>query len=155
MANEKQFAVVQQTELKWPVAFPFSVGRFRLFVAADVNGIDRSVLSDFALAALKQGMVYFCAWGRDCERFHDVLDQIIAKDEAGDRRFAGPTEHDTVMTTWHAHESLEEALEFFGTAAVPTDGFRPDSESWLAICVGNQSWAATARQFLESRAPLD
>src|SRR5438270_13256369 len=101
MAKEKRFAVIQLPELKWPSSVELSGSRFRLFVAADISGTSTDVVSQFAAAALARGMVYLCAWGLDCERFHDIVDEVVVEDEVlGERRFAAPTANDTVMTTW-------------------------------------------------------
>jgi hypothetical protein len=149
MVNEKKFAVSQLAELKWPSTLQLPSRRFRLFVAADVSALPTETISDFASAALGAGMIYFCSWGRDCERFHDIVDEVIVGDRIGDRRFTGPLPGDTVMTTWHKDESLEEALDFFATFAVPTDGFAPDSDFRLIICVNNADWANAASRHLQ------
>jgi len=150
MAEQKRFAVIQLPELKWPASTPLQSGRFRLFVAANVSDISVDTISDFASAALSKGMVYFSAWGRDCERFHDIVDEVIVEDDLGERRFVGPTADDAVMTTWHEDKTLEEALDFFTTFAVPTDGFAANSSFRLVICVGNPDWAETATRVLQS-----
>lgn len=150
MAEEKRFAVIQIPELKWPTSPPLPSSRFRLFVAADTSEVSVDAVSEFASAALSRGMVYFCAWGPDCERLHDIVDEVIAKDDLGERRFVGLTPNDVVMTTWHKEESLEEALHFFSTSAVPTDGFAANSNFRLAICVGNPEWTRTATRVLQS-----
>jgi len=72
------------------------------------------------------------------------VDQVVVNDELGERRFAGPTANDTVMTTWHDHETLEEALNFFVTLAVPTQGFEVDSSFRVVMCLANSGWAETA-----------
>jgi len=95
-------------------------------------------------------MVYFCVWGRGCERFHDIVDEIVVADELGNRKFAGPLGNDVVMTTWHDDESLEEALSFFTTCAVPTEGLADDSDFRLVICVGNSHWTDVAERLLQS-----
>jgi hypothetical protein len=46
------------------------------------------------------------------------------------------------MTTWHANETLEEALDFFAISAVPTKGFVAESDFRIVICVRNSDWAA-------------
>src|ERR1700731_4146539 len=112
--------VVELASLNWPVALRIPTARFRLFVAADTTGSNSEVLAEFAQAALKRGMVYFCAWGPGCERFHDVVDEVIAEDDLGERLFVGPTVNDTVMTTWHGEETLEDALDYFLISAYPT-----------------------------------
>jgi hypothetical protein len=150
MTEEKRFAVVQLPELKWPTSSPLSSRRFRLFVAADTSNVSVDAISEFALAALSRGMVYLCAWGRGCERLHDIIDEVVVGDELGERRFVGPTANDVVMTTWHNDDTLEEALEFFTTSAVPTDGFANDSSFRLVICVGNPDWGETASRVLQS-----
>ena len=149
MTGQKEFAVIQLPDLKWPSSLELP-SRFRLFVAANISDVSTKAVSDFALAALARGMVYFCAWGHDCKRLHDIVDEVIAEDHASKRRFAGPTVHDVVMTTSHEGETLEEALDFFATCAVPPDGLAPDSSFRLVICVGDPDWETTANHFLES-----
>jgi hypothetical protein len=151
MAEEKRFAVIQLSELKWPTSVELSGSRFRLFVAADISDVSTDGVSQSAAAALARGMVYFCAWGRDCERFHDIVDEVVVEDDVlGERRFVRPTAKDTVMTTWHDHESLEEAIEFFTNSALPTQGFAADSSFRLVICIRNPDWADTATRVLQS-----
>jgi len=148
--QEKKFVVIEVPRLEWPATLEVPSKRFRLLVAADVNSASTQALSDFALSALKRGMVYFCSWGQGCERFHDIVDEVIIGDDVSDQAFAGPSRGDVVMTTWHDDETLEEALDFFATCAVPTDGFAPDSDFRLVISVGDQHWAAQSQKFLES-----
>ena len=150
MDQEKRFAVIQVSDLNWPPALEIPTKRFRLFVAANITDVSTQTVSDFALAALNQGMVYFCSWGPDCERFHDIVDEVLVEDDIGERKFAGPNASDVIMTTWHAKDSLEDAIDFFATSAAPTEGFAPDSDFRLVICVANQPWAAQANQYLQS-----
>jgi hypothetical protein len=93
-------------------------------------------------------MVYFCAWGPGCERFHDIVDQVIVEDGIG-RRFVPPTPRDAVMTTWHDRESLEDALDFFATSAVATDGYGANSRYRVVISVESPEWASVATRFLK------
>lgn len=146
----KDFSVVELAELRWPTTLNLPTKRFRLFVAADFTGLSANALADFGRSALRSGMVYFCAWGHDCEKFHDIIDEVIANDYAAERRFAGSTAKDTVMTTWHDNETLEEAHDYFITLARPTEGLVPNSSYRVAICVGNPAWAAKTKQSLES-----
>jgi len=150
MVAGRDFAVVELTSLIWPPSLSLPATRFRLLVAADMREAEDSAIAQFASAALSAGMVYFCAWGPECERFHDIVDSVLENDDKGARRYAGPRSDDVVMTTWHDDESLEEALDFFAICAVPTDGLTPDSNFRLVMCVDNPGWAATAAQFLRS-----
>ena len=67
------------------------------------------------LWALRSGMVYFCAWGPGCERFHDIVDEVVVEDQMGERIFVGNNESDTIMTTWHDDEPLHEVSIFSPT----------------------------------------
>jgi hypothetical protein len=78
------------------------------------------------------------------------VDETVVEDDIGERKFAGSKPSDVIMTTWHDKDSLEEALDFFANWALPTEGFQPDSDFHLVICVGNPDWAATANKFLKS-----
>jgi hypothetical protein len=142
------FTVVELSCFKWP-RLSVPVRRFRLFVAADLRTISTDEIADFARNALSSGMVYICAWGPDCERLHDVVDEIVVADEIGERRFVGPTESDTIMTTWHNGETLDDALEFFLQCSRPTEGFAVDSEYWLALSLSNPEWAGTIQRSLQ------
>lgn len=146
---KKRSSLTLIESLQWPASLKIPSKKFRLFVAADVRNIDVQALADFGAIALKNGMVYFCAWGPGCERFHDIVDEVIVTDDLGQRLFAGPSPHDTVMTTWHDKETLEEAVDFFANATFPTEGFQPDSNYWVAICLQNNEWEAIIREQLQ------
>jgi hypothetical protein len=149
MTTENSFCLIELAQLSWPPALEIPSRRFRLLVVADTIEISTDIISQFAYAALKSGMVYFCAWGPGCERFHDIVDEVRVKDELGERVFVGPNPEDTIMTTWHPDDTLEEAVEYFINWAHPTHGFAEGSDCWMAICVNNKEWAATIRQKFE------
>jgi hypothetical protein len=94
-------------------------------------------------------MVYFCAWGPDCERFHDIVDELVIEDDMGPRLFFGNSRSDTIMTTWHDDELLNEALDFFANLSCPTAGFERNSNFWLAVSLNNTEWAAEIQRHLE------
>ena len=144
------FSVIELDSLHWPSSLRIPSRRFRLFIAADVTGISTEMIADFAHNALKSGMVYFCSWGPDCERFHDIVDELVVADELGEGMFVALDPDDVIMTTWHDDESLEEALDFFVNYSCPTDGFAPDSDYWLAFCVNNSAWTEKIRKRLDS-----
>lgn len=95
-------------------------------------------------------MFYFCSWGPDCERLHDIVDEVLVGDDIGEQKFAGPQSGDVIMTTWHAKHRLEDAIDFFATCAVPTDGFAPDSDFRVVTCVSNEHWATEAKRLRRS-----
>ncbi len=114
-------------------------GHFAAFVAWDTSGADPVDLEAFCDCLLKRGCVYFCAWGPDCERLHDVFDA------------AGVDVNPVVMTTWHSDESLEEALEFFISSSHPDAGYSDTTRSAIAISIGNRDWEEIIRQTLTKR----
>jgi hypothetical protein len=75
---------------------------------------------------------------------------MVEDEVCGKNRFAPPTPHDVVMTTWHEGETLEEALDFFATAAVPSDGYAENSDHRVVVCVSHPDLAARAREFMKS-----
>ena len=154
MADEKRFTVLDLPMLEWPTSLTLPTRRFRLFVAADTLDSSVEEISSIALAALNAGMVYCCAWGRGCERFHDIVDECITEDDIGERKLAGANGNDVVMTTWHENDSLREALDFFATCAVPTDGLTEDSDFRIVVCVRHPEWAASAKEWLAATAYL-
>jgi hypothetical protein len=149
MRRDHPFFVIDQPALKWPSNFRIPTKHFRLFIAANTADIPSDVISKFIEMALQNGMVYLCVWGAGCSRFHDIADLVIVQDELGKRSFVGPNQQDTIMTTWHEEEALEDAVEYFVMTSHPTEGYLIDSNYWLAISLGNNSWATTIQQYLE------
>lgn len=150
MPKEDRYCVVELASLDWPKILIIPSIRFRLFAAADMTSTTPDAIAHFAREALRNGMVYFCAWGPDCERFHDIVDEVIVSDDMGDRLFAGPNKSDTVMTTWHSDETLEEALDFFVNNALPTAGFEAESNYWVVVSVNSTEWTSKIRRQLEA-----
>src|SRR4051794_25035988 len=76
---------------------------FALFMAADASAAAVKVVAALAEWAIERGMFWFSAWGPDCERVHDLVDEV-------DVERGGGNELPVVMTTWHADEPLDDAL---------------------------------------------
>jgi hypothetical protein len=107
---------------------------FALFLAMDAQTVESAELVEVARVLAGMGMVYLCAWGADCERVHDIFDQVLADREPN------PTDTNVVMTTSHEDESLEEALWFFCNCAVPTQAYERTCRDWMIVAVGNKAW---------------
>jgi hypothetical protein len=101
---------------------------FIAFLAADAVGVDAVILAEFSRRLLRTGCVYFCAWGSDCERVHDIFDGECLDVEP------------VIMTTWHSKDSFDEALWFFVSNAYPDEGYWGTSRSSLAISIGRPEW---------------
>lgn len=66
---------------------------------SDVDALQRAV-EDW----LRDGVVLVAVWGPDCEQTHDLIDEMVVDDGSDPDRF--------LMTSWHAHETLDDAREF-------------------------------------------
>ena len=55
-----------------------------------------------------------------------------------------------LLTTWHAHESLAEALWFFKVCALPAASFDPADCDRFAVAIGNPGWAAELETAVQS-----
>lgn len=132
--NERALYVTEIPELgEWPEAIDEPKPHFAAFVAADATGLSDEELREFAHRLLGQGAVYVSAWGPGCERVHDAVD--------GERDDSKPV----VMTTWHADDTLDEALWFALFASFPDEAYVESCDALLAIVVRDPGWAAHVR----------
>lgn len=53
---------------------------------------------------MDEKVLLFCAVGKDCKLWHDVMDEMIVGD--------GKERDFFMITTWHEDETLEEVVEF-------------------------------------------
>ncbi|MGH9588503.1 MAG: DUF7684 family protein, partial [Acidobacteriaceae bacterium] len=112
------------------------------FLAIDATTIPDETIRSAAKFLVERGLAYFCAWGPDCERVHDLLDQERMREEPEGR---------CVITTWHAKESLSQALSFFSNCVEPDDGFIANCKDWVALSVSNKAWLHQVRTDLVKR----
>lgn len=121
--------------------------RFLLLLAYAL-GRKPARLGDALGELLDGGCVYLCAWGPGCEHVHDAMDDIILE-----RQLEGGPE-ETIMTTWHDDEPLDEALFFTLCCAFPDDALAIGCDAIVLAAVGNSTWAEQLRngapQYLRS-----
>lgn len=117
---------------------------FVLFVAADARGVSDDLVKEAARRAIASGMCYLVAWGPDCERVHDLFDRVIVDEHSR----GAETVENVIMTTWHAHDSLDDALRYFLDAATPAEDYRAACRTWLAVSVGSDEWAVQIERAL-------
>jgi hypothetical protein len=122
---------------------------FGLLLAMDARQMDTAEICDLAEKTLNRGLVYLCTWGPDCERVHDLFDKQFLTKELGPGPWTQANKplspEEVVMTTWHAHEALEEALWFFVHSAVPTDKYKQACTDWVIAIVDNAEWEQEVR----------
>jgi hypothetical protein len=119
--------------------------RFGLLLAADFRQSSTEMIADLASDLLKRGLVYLCAWGPDCERAHDIFDEVQVGHgdvEIEDRNF--------LMTTWHDKDSLGDATFFFVHSAAPAEPSGGDCSDWIVASVGNADWDRTIKESIRS-----
>jgi hypothetical protein len=115
---------------------------FVLLIAAHASCEDEVEIRRFAAAAIESGCGYICAWGDGCELVHDVFDDAaIAVD-----RF--------VMSTWHADESLPNALYFALTNAFLDDDEFPDAAEAAIVLAVEEPWVEDARRLVADQDEL-
>ncbi|WP_449240162.1 DUF7684 family protein [Devosia neptuniae] len=62
-------------------------------------------LANFVADCISSNVRLICVLGPDCERVHDVIDEIIVGDGSG-------AEGQDITTTWHTDETVAEVREF-------------------------------------------
>ena len=129
------------------LAIPTVEGHFVLFLACDGTSLSDDELQEFSIDLLGKGIAYLVAWGPDCARVHDVFD--LAEVEC-DLEGEGPT----VMTSWHAGESLEEAFYYFLFTAWPDEAFESTCNTAIAASVDNSEWSTRIRELFSDVAGL-
>lgn len=73
---------------------------------------------------IRSRALLFCVVGKDCELWHDIMDEMLVGDGSLHLGFE-------MITTWHNDESLEEVIEFARIFYVDT----PDPEAVQIIVV--------------------
>jgi hypothetical protein len=120
----------------WPEMIVAPAAPFILFLAMDARRVGTDEIFRFAERLLGQGVVYVCTWGPDCERVHDLFEEAEVIRDVLD----GVVSRDVVMTTWHADETLDEALWFALKMTLPAGSTGDELPDLLAIVIGH-AWA--------------
>ena len=107
-----------------------------VFFAMDARSMSADEIGNIANWALAQGAVYLCAWGPDCERVHDIIDEVACN------RNPDETDEDVIMTTWHEDQALDEALWFAVNNAFPAGAYEETCKTLVAIAIGSQDWGS-------------
>jgi hypothetical protein len=106
---------------------------FGLLLAADARSLDADRIGLVAESLLNKGLAYLCAWGPDCERVHDIFDEMIVEVDPEQNK-------GVILTTWHSKEPLEEALWFFVNSAFPNEAYEDSCNAWIAAPIGFPEW---------------
>jgi hypothetical protein len=107
---------------------------FGVLLTCDARDIEDAVVGNLARSLIANGMRYFCSWGSDCERVHDLVDSVVIENDPDE------TEDSVMITMWLDQKSLDEALWQFLYVAFPAKDYEQDCRADLAIAVGNSDW---------------
>jgi hypothetical protein len=132
------------TSAHLPAELSLTTPRFVCLIAWDARRASVDEISRVAVDLLRHGAVYVCSWGPDCERVHDIVDE----ERVGVNPSSGAS--GIVMTTWHAKESLAQAIRFALVAAWPDECYAEDCGSTLGVAIGSSLWAAEIRTAFSS-----
>ena len=125
-------------------AFPVD-DRCAVLVLWDATDQAPETIAALARVLLSRGAVYLCAWGPDCERVHDIFDEVLVGSDPPHTEFP-----DFVMTTWHANDPLEEALWYLLFSTIPDDVVAEACRDAVVVSIGNEAWSEEARLALRN-----
>jgi hypothetical protein len=145
--SERDVFLLALDSTRTPYAAPGVVGRqFTCFCAMDARGLSDEALQIFCSTLLRLGCAYLCTWGPDCKRVHDIMDRVVVGDDPP-ATYVG-----CVMTTWHAKDCLEDAIDYFLTCTYPDEDYAPNGcGAALIISVGSDDWRAMMAKYVASR----
>jgi hypothetical protein len=121
---------------------------FGAFLVCNADLTADAVIVELAHSLLRQGLVYLCVWGMDCERVHDLFDGVIVELDPCE------TDESVRMTTWLDDESLDEALWHFLYVAFPADHYWDNCKAELVIVAGDERMASQIRARLTDLSAL-
>ena len=112
-----------------PAQFALSSPHFACFLAWDATEASVEEIDSVLRPLLASGVGYLCTWGADCQRVHDIADELFDP-------VVSP-KGTVVMTTWHDEETLAEAVEFFLNCSFPHEYYEETLRSGIAISIGS------------------
>ena len=120
-------------------------GNFACLLAWDARDASPEAVTALVDPVLRAGASYFVCWGPDCERVHDIIDEMVSNP---DNAFGVP-EGFCIMTTWHSPEPFRDALFHVLFCSWPDEPYEDSTHTALAISTGSSSWAAEMAEALD------
>ena len=146
VSERRLFALPLASPVAFPTDLELPAGNFVCLLAWDARGVPVGVVSKLVERLLIAGACYFVCWGPDCERVHDIIDEI----DGDPFTCLGAPAGSVIMTTWHASEPLSEAIWFVLRCAFPDDHFFESTRCTLAVSIGSGEWAAEVATAFEA-----
>lgn len=130
------FFLSAPTIFEVPKTLGLSSKYFGVLLACDALNIKDAAVEGLAQSLIADGMRYFCSWGNDCERVHDLVDAVVIENALEE------TDDSVIITMWFEEESLDEALWQFLYVAFPGNDYAEDSRADVVLVIGNAEWGA-------------
>jgi hypothetical protein len=137
ITEKHHFVISVSTPVEIPSASSLPSKKFVCLLVWDAREVDSKMISFVAERLMRAGCVYFCCWGPDCERVHDIIDDTELMLLPDDTR---------CMTTWHSHESISEAIFFSLNWAWPFEEYFDECRTIVGLSIGNEEWGAEIRR---------
>jgi len=102
---------------------------------------------------INSGLAYLCAWGKDCEKIHDIFDEVAVMMEIEQQ--IDPNDDSVIMTTWHQDQTIKEALFYFLFNTAPTEKYYSDCKISLVLTIGDSNKSENVRKYLEDQKLLE
>ncbi|HUS09614.1 MAG TPA: hypothetical protein VMZ30_04035 [Pyrinomonadaceae bacterium] len=115
---------------------------FGVLLVCDARNVEDAAIVDLAQSLIVNGMRYFCSWGGDCERVHDLVDSVIIENDPDE------TEDSVIITMWFEEKTVDEALWQFLYVAFPANDYEADCQADLAIVIGDREWGEQIKKRL-------
>gem|GEM_PF-1096334 len=134
---------------KLPGSFVGIKPGFAALLVWHADGLPAATISTVLEFLYRVGCVSLSAWGRDCERVHDIMDEIVVGleiDEGPNPFLGGPD--DPVMTTWHT-KSFREALFYLVCCTHPRGSYESFAQSVVITIGAEEATLAHVRTALE------
>lgn len=117
---------------------------FALLLLFDARGTEPMAIGGVAERLLDEGLATFEAWGPDCERVHDIVDDSCVMRDIRDGR-----EYPVIMTGWYPDRPLEEAL--WGILHPFIDeAYEATCDTTLIVIVANDGWDREVRRLIQT-----
>jgi hypothetical protein len=129
------------------------LSKMRYFIALlveNINNINLESVNTFITKLLDDGMVYLCTWGKNCELIHDITDEIMSIPGNSSKYLIDDSNDDTIMTTWHKNEKMEEALWYTLYNAYPTNGFFDSTENIIIMVIDDKDLQEKVYKYLNN-----
>ncbi len=118
---------------------------FALLLLFDARGVDPATIGAVAERLLDEGLATFEVWGPDCERVHDIMDELCVMRDIRDG-----CEYPVVMTGWFTDRPVEEALWSVLHPFID-EAYEATCDTTLIVIVANEDWDCRVRHLLQTQ----